>query len=78
MGASQLFTYKQAAERLGVSTRTIERLVSEGRIAYAKVRGSRRISDDAIAAYVKSITTPARGLVSRPGRPIALVPKENA
>lgn len=57
----KLLTRLEAAERLGVSHDTLDRLRAEGKIAYIqhKPGGKVWISEDAIAEYIARATHPA-------------------
>jgi len=59
-----LLSYRRAAERLAISERTVERLVSRGELATVRVRRARRISDAEIDRYIKANTEPTRNAVS--------------
>lgn len=58
--ALQLLTKAQAAERLQVSLRMLDRLVAERRLLVVKVGRHVRIPADALAAYVAERTRPAQ------------------
>ncbi len=57
-----LYTKKEAAERLGISTRTLDAERAGGHIAYIqrKPGGKVWISEEAIAEYLARATHPAR------------------
>jgi excisionase family DNA binding protein len=61
-----LWTTSQAASVLGVSERTVERLVSSGRIASIKIGGSRRFAPEDVhkaladAGHVLASARPSR------------------
>ena len=65
----RLLTLDEVAEVLGVSRRTVERLVSSRAVASAKVRGARRVQESALAAYVERVEIPATTAGVRPPRP---------
>ena len=50
----RLLTAKQVASLLSVSLRTLEAEIAEGRIAFVRIRGSRRFAPAAIRAYVNA------------------------
>lgn len=50
-----LLTYAQAAGRLGVSRRTVERLVKAGSLMGTRVGGAARIRASDLAAYVEAL-----------------------
>ena len=52
----EIYTTKTLAEFLQVSTRTIQREVSEGRLTTTKIRGSTRFTDKDVAAYIGQCT----------------------
>jgi WhiB family redox-sensing transcriptional regulator len=52
--ASPLLTIAEVAERLHVSTRTVERLVTAGALTSFRVGGSRRFAPEAIDVYLAS------------------------
>jgi excisionase family DNA binding protein len=58
-----LITKSEAAEQLGVSLRTIERLISAGRLPLVHVEGAARVRLADLGAYVQSLdesrTTPS-------------------
>lgn len=58
----KLLTRSQAAERLGISCDTLDRLRAERKIAYIqhKPGGKVWISEDAIAEYIVRATSPAQ------------------
>jgi excisionase family DNA binding protein len=47
-GRDRLLTVRDVADRLAVSTKTVYRLKSEGRLAYIKIGGSLRFREDDI------------------------------
>jgi excisionase family DNA binding protein len=55
----RLLTLDEVADALGVSRRTVERLVHSRVLTSAKVRGARRVSEQAVAAYVERVEIPA-------------------
>ena len=64
----RLLTRDEVADALGVSRRTVEREVQAGTITSHKVRGARRVSEAALAAYVERVEMPATTAGSRPVR----------
>lgn len=50
----RLLNVKEVAEHLGVSQRTVHRLIQEGTLASHRVGRSRRISAGALRDFVKS------------------------
>ena len=52
-----LVTKAEAAEQLGVSVRTIERLVAAGRLPLVHVEGAARLRQADLEAYVDSLAT---------------------
>ena len=60
----KLLTRKEAAERLGISHDTLDRLRAERKIAYIqhKPGGKVWISENAIAEYIARATHPAQPL----------------
>jgi excisionase family DNA binding protein len=52
-----LITKAEAAEQLGVSVRTIERLVAAGRLPMVHVEGAARLRQADLEAYVDSLVT---------------------
>jgi excisionase family DNA binding protein len=50
-----LLTKSEAAEQLGVSLRTIERLISAGRLPLVHVGGAARVRVADLGAYVRSL-----------------------
>jgi excisionase family DNA binding protein len=74
-----LVTKAEAAERLGVSVRTIERLVATGRLPQVHVERLARFRVSDLEAYVNSLAenrlpTPTQGIsmVGRDRRPFAV------
>jgi excisionase family DNA binding protein len=69
-----LVTKAEAAEQLGVSVRTIERLVAAGRLPLLHIEGAARLRQIDIEAYVESLATgeetPRRGAEERENRRI--------
>lgn len=55
----RLLKLEEVAEALAVSVRTVEREVSRGALTSHKVRGARRVSEAALAAYVERVEIPA-------------------
>lgn len=56
---TQLLTVPQAGAALGISRRTVYRLIAEGELPVVMVRTRIRIAQEAIGAYVRSNTQPA-------------------
>jgi excisionase family DNA binding protein len=50
-----LITKRDAAEQLGISVRTIERLISAGRLPLVHVEGAARVRTADLEAYVRSL-----------------------
>jgi excisionase family DNA binding protein len=50
-----LLTKREAADRLGVSVRTVERLVAAGRLPLVQIEGARRIRVADLLAYVDGL-----------------------
>ena len=71
MSGRLLITKSEAAEQLGVSVRTIERLISAGLLPLVHVEGAARVRVDDLGAYVQGLdpdqrtTTPS----AKDGRP---------
>ena len=61
-------TKGEAAERLGVSVRTIERLVATGRLPQVHIERSARFRVRDLEAYVDGLTGSASGDVITDGR----------
>ena len=55
-----LLTKSEAAEQLGVSLRTIERLISAGRLPLVHVGGAARVRVADLGAYVQSLDADSR------------------
>jgi excisionase family DNA binding protein len=55
-----LITKSEAAEQLGVSVRTIERLISAGRLPLVHVEGAARVRVADLGAYVQSLDADSR------------------
>lgn len=53
----------QAAERMNIGRRTVERLIADGDLASLKVRGRRMVTEEAIERYLKGPAT-RRGRVA--------------
>jgi excisionase family DNA binding protein len=47
-----LLTMPAAADRLGISRRTLEREIADGRISVVEIRGSVRIDEADLSAYI--------------------------
>lgn len=47
-----IFTVREAAQYLQISTKTLYRILHDGDIAYVKVRSSIRITAEALEAYI--------------------------
>ena len=56
----KLLTIDQLAERLGVTTRHIRRLVAERRVPYLKVGKFVRFDPAAVAEWLERFTVPSR------------------
>lgn len=54
-----LLTVPEAAASLGVSRRTLYRIVAEGDLPVVMVRGRIRLTPAALSKYEKSLTVPA-------------------
>ncbi len=50
----------EAADRIGVSKRTVERLVADGTLPSVRIVGARRIRVSDLEAYIESLPTAAR------------------
>ena len=48
----QLLTVDQAAERLVVSSRTVRRMITDGRLKHVKIGRAVRVSEAALAAFI--------------------------
>ena len=59
-----LLTKSEAAEQLGVSVRTIERLISAGRLPLVHVEGAARVRVADLGAYVQSLDADQRTTTS--------------
>ena len=57
---------EEAAQRLGVSRTVVYRLIAEGRIRSLKIGRSRRVSVDALRAFVESEERALTTAVRRP------------
>ena len=55
MSGRLLITKSEAAEQLGVSVRTIERLISAGRLPLVHVEGAARVRGTDLEAYVQGL-----------------------
>ena len=64
----RLLTLDEVAERLSISRRTVEREVARGSLASCKVRGARRVSEQALRAFVDRVEMPATGDTRRSPR----------
>lgn len=60
MGAEQTLDYKEAAERLGLSISTLERLKRKGKIGYCKQGWRVLFLERHLAEYLESIEVPAK------------------
>lgn len=58
---SHLLTTREVADRLGVSARTLQRIVSGGGLRPVKVGGQNRFHPDTVDAYVRSQVKRSRG-----------------
>ena len=52
----QLLTYQQAADRIAVSKRHVQRLVASGQVPFVKIGSAIRIPAPALAAYITANT----------------------
>ena len=68
MSGRLLVTKGEAAERLGVSVRTVERLVATGRLPQVHIERSARFRVRDLEAYVDGLTGSASGDVVTDGR----------
>ena len=48
----RFYTIKEAAEKLGVSPRTVQRRIKDGALKRHKLRGTVRISEDDLRAFL--------------------------
>ena len=48
----QLYRFREAAEMLAVSSRTIERLVEDGALPLIRVRGGRRVRESDLTTFI--------------------------
>ena len=64
MSGRLLLTKNEAAEQLGVSVRTIERLISAGRLPLVHVEGAARVRVADLGAYVQSLDAGSRTIQS--------------
>ena len=48
----QLLTVDQAAERLGVSSRTVRRMINDGRLKHVQIGRAVRVSEAVLAAFI--------------------------
>jgi excisionase family DNA binding protein len=48
-------TVKQVSERLGVSEKTVRRLISDGELVAVRVRGRIVVRESDLAAYISSL-----------------------
>ena len=62
---SVAYKYKEAAERLSVSEKTIRRLVSDGKIGNIRIGRSVRIPEDALKKFVTDNTRMAESTECR-------------
>jgi len=49
----QMLSRKEAARRMGVSDRTLDRLIKEGKIGHAKLNRRVLLSEDEVNRYLK-------------------------
>jgi excisionase family DNA binding protein len=54
-GHPLVMDYQAAANRLGVSKRTLQRLIATGALATIQVLGARKVAASDLAAYVESL-----------------------
>lgn len=52
LGSPAMYTRKQAADRLGISLRSFDNLLAEGAVPKLKIRGSVRIEESELDAYL--------------------------
>ena len=64
MSGRLLITKSEAAEQLGVSVRTIERLITSGRLPLVHVEGAARVRVADLGAYVQSLDANRRTTTS--------------
>jgi excisionase family DNA binding protein len=60
MSGRLLITKSEAAEQLGVSVRTIERLISAGRLPLVHVEGAARVRVTDLGAFVQGLDANSR------------------
>ena len=60
MSGRLLITKSEAAEQLGVSLRTVERLIAAGRLPLVHVEGAARVRVADLGAYVQSLDADSR------------------
>lgn len=65
MSGHRLLTYREVADLLGCSPKTVERRVRAGALAVVVDGGLRRIPEGALAAYVAERLVPAKGSLGR-------------
>ena len=70
---ARLLNLDEVADALGVSRRTVEREVARGALSSQKVRGARRVSEAALAAYIERVTMSAQNSCRHPPRPFRVV-----
>ena len=58
-----LITKAEAADQLGISVRTVERLISAGRLPLVHVEGQRGCGSPIFEAYVAALDPAGRGAV---------------
>ena len=66
---ARLLNLDQVAEAMSVSRSTVERLVRSGDLTSHKVRGARRISEQALTAYIERTEMPAPSRSRQAPRP---------
>ena len=69
--SDRFLTVKQVSERLGVSLGCVYQLVAAGRVQHIRVglgRGTIRIREDSVDAYIESVTLTERDKDEKPPR----------
>jgi excisionase family DNA binding protein len=66
-----LLSYKEAYGLLGISLRTLSRLVEGGEIRPVRVQGSPRIARSELDRYLQAITSEASSKAAKGGKPDA-------
>lgn len=60
LSSQTFFDVPEVARRLGVSTKTIRRLIARGEIGFARVSGVVRIPEESLEAYLRTRFVEAR------------------